>query len=105
MDGGAVPNIASLNLIKMLGIKEFLKDPGKYTTANDQRTQVLDIVQGIIIYFMGKTLRFSAIVYNHDAFYLLLGRKVLHKVKVITDWDLDKWYIKTSERIKVPNTY
>ena len=49
---------------------------------------------------MEKALRFSAIVYNHDAFYLLLGRKVLHKVKVITDWDLDKWYIKPSEKQK-----
>ena len=37
---GAVPNIVSLNLIKKLGIKELLKDPGKYTTVNGQRSQV-----------------------------------------------------------------
>jgi len=61
----------------------------------------LGIAQGITIYFMEKTLRFSAIVYNHDAFPLLLGRKVLHKLKVLTDWDLGKWYIKTSERTKM----
>ena len=73
----------------------------KNTTANGQRSQALDIAQGITIYFMGKTLRFSAIVYNHDAFPLLLGRKVLHKLKVLTDWYLGKWYIKTSERTKM----
>ena len=27
--------------------------------------------------------------------------KVLHKLKALTDWDLSKWYIKTSERTKV----
>ena len=101
MDRGAVPNIASLDLIKKLGIKELLKDPGKYTIANGQRGQALDITQGITIYFMEKTLRFSAIVYNYDALPLLLGRKVLHRLKVLTDWDLAKWYIKTSERTKV----
>jgi len=50
---------------------------------------------------MGKTLRFLAIVYNNDAFLLLLERNVLHKLKVLIDWDLGKWYIKTSERTKV----
>jgi len=38
---------------------------------------------------MGKTLRFLAIVYNNDAF-LLLERNVLHKLKVLIDWDLGK---------------
>ena len=74
-----VPNITSLDLIKKLGIKELLKDSGKYTTASGQRSQALGIAQGITIYFRGKSLRFSAIVYNHDAFPLLLGRRVLHK--------------------------
>jgi len=32
---------------------------------------------------MEKALRFSAIVYNHDAFLLLFERKVLHKLKVL----------------------
>ena len=91
MDGKAVSNIVSLDLIKKCGIKELLKDPGKYTTVNGQRSQALDIAQGITIYLMGKTLRVLAIVYNHDAFPLLLGRKVLHKLKVLTDWDLGKW--------------
>ena len=72
MDGGAVPDIVSLDLIKKLGIKELLKDPGKYTTANGQRSQALGIAQGITINFMGKVLRFSTIVYNHDALSLLL---------------------------------
>ena len=85
LDGGAVSSIVSLDLIKKLGIKELLKDPGKYTMANGQRSQALGIAQGITIYFMGKTLRFSAIVYNHNAFPLLLRRKVLYKLKVFTD--------------------
>jgi len=42
LDGGAVPNIVSLDLIKKLGIKELLKDPGKYTTANGQRSRALE---------------------------------------------------------------
>jgi len=101
LDGGAVPNIITLDLIKKLGIKELLKDPGKYTMANSQRSQALSIAQGITIYFMEKTLRFSAIFYNHDAFLLLLERKVLHKLKVLAHRDLRKWYTKTSERTKV----
>jgi len=101
LDGGAVPNIVSFDLIKKLGIKELLKDSGKYTTASSQRSQALGIAQGITIYFRGKLLRFSAIVYNHDAFPLLLGRRVLHKQKILTDWNLGKWYMKTSERTKV----
>jgi len=101
LNGGAVLNIVSLDLIKRLGIKELLKDPGKYTMVNGQRSQALDIAQGITIYFMEKTLRFSLIIYNHDIFPLLLGRKVLHKLKVHTDWNLGKWYIKPSERTKV----
>jgi len=101
LDGGAVPNIVSFDLVKRLSIKELLKDSGKYTTANGQRSQALDIVQGITIYIMGKTLRVSAIVYNYDTFLLLLKRKVLHKLKVFTDWNLSKWYIKTGERTKV----
>ena len=50
---------------------------------------------------MEKTLRFSAIFYNHDPFPLLLRRKVFHKLGVLTDWALGKWYMKTSERTKV----
>ena len=87
-------------MIKKFGIKELLKDPGKYITANDQRYQALDITQGITIYYR-ENFEFSAIIYNHDAFSLLLGRKVLHKLKVLIYWNLDKWYIKTSERTKV----
>ena len=49
LDGGAVPNIVSFDLIKKLEIKELLKEPGKYTTANDQRSQALGIAQGITI--------------------------------------------------------
>jgi len=50
---------------------------------------------------MGKTLRFSAIVYNHYTFPLLLERKVLHKLKVFIDWNLSKWYVKSGKRTKV----
>jgi len=50
---------------------------------------------------MEKTLRFSAIVYNHDIFLFLLEGKVLHKLKVITDWNSSQWYIKTIERTNV----
>ena len=85
LDGGAVPDIISLDLIKKLGIKELLKDSGKYTTASGQRSQALGTAQGIIIYFIEKSLRFSAIIYNHDPFPLLLGKRVLHKLKILTD--------------------
>ena len=34
LDGGTVPNIVSLDLIKKLGIKELPKDPRKYSIAN-----------------------------------------------------------------------
>ena len=101
LDRGAVPNIVSLDLIKKLGIKELLKDSGKYTTASGQKSQAFGIAQGITIYFGGKSLRFSAIIYNHDAFSLLLGRRLLHELKILTDWDLSKWYMKTGERTKV----
>jgi len=77
-------------LIKKLGIKELLKDSGKYTTASGQRSQAFGIAQGITIYFGGKSLRFSAIIYNHDAFSLLLGRRLLHELKILTDWNLSK---------------
>ena len=53
LDRWAIPIIVSLNLIKKLGIKELLKDPGKYTTLNDHRSQALGLAQGITIYFMG----------------------------------------------------
>ena len=46
-------------------------------------------------------MRFSAIIYNHDAFPLLLGRRVLHKLKILINWELGKWYMKTGERTKV----
>jgi len=49
LDGGVVPNIVSLDLIKRLEIKELLKDPGKYTMANGQRSQAFGIDQGITI--------------------------------------------------------
>jgi len=84
LDGEAVSDIMSLDLIKELGIKELLKDPGKDTIANSQRSQALDIAQGITIYFMEKTSRFLAIIYNHKAFYLWLKTKVYHKLKVLT---------------------
>jgi len=38
LDGGTISNTVSLNLVKRLGIKELLKDSGKYTTANGQRS-------------------------------------------------------------------
>ena len=86
LDGGAVPNIVILELFKKLGIKELLKDPGKYITANDQRCQALDITQGITIYYR-ENFEFSAIIYNHKAFYLWLKTKVYHKLKVLTVWN------------------
>ena len=55
LDGGAVPNIVSLDLIKKLGIKELLRDSGKYTTVSGQKSQALSIAEGITIYFGGKS--------------------------------------------------
>ena len=43
LDRGAVPNIISFDLIKRLGIKELLKDSGKYITVSGQRSQALGI--------------------------------------------------------------
>jgi len=74
-----------LNLVKRLGIKELIKNSSKYTTANSQRSQVLGTAQGVTIEFMGKILKFSAIVYNYDIFPLLLKRKALPKLRVITN--------------------
>jgi len=34
LDRGAVSNIVSFDLVKRLGIKELIKDPGKYITVN-----------------------------------------------------------------------
>jgi len=48
LDGEAVPNIISLDLIKKLGIKELLKDPGKYITANGQRSQVFILLKVLL---------------------------------------------------------
>jgi len=101
MVGEAVSNMVSLDLIKKLEIKVLLKDPGKYTTANGQKSQALGIAQCIIIYFMEKLLRFSSSVYNHSAFLLSSERKVLHKLKALIGWNLGKWYIKTSKRSNV----
>ena len=101
LDGGAVPNIISLDLVKKLGIKHLLQTHCKYITANGEKSQALGVAQGITINLLGKTLKIMAIVYNHDAFPLLLGRKSLKKLKVITDWDTNKWYMKGETGRKV----
>ena len=66
----------------------------KYITANSEKSQALGIAQNITISILGRTLKISAIVYNHNAFPLLLGRKTLKKLKVITDWDTGNWYMR-----------
>ena len=48
----------------------------------------------------GQQLKFAAIVYNHRAFPLLLGRRVLKRLKVITDWETCTWSMKTANGMK-----
>ena len=101
LDGGAVPNIISLDLVKKLNIKELLRTANKYITANGQKSQALRIAQNIKIELLDQSLIITAIVYNHNAFPLLLGRKALKKLRIITDWDTEKWYIKVGQRSKI----
>ena len=68
LDGRAVPNIISLDLVKKLKIKELLQTHCKYITANGEKSQALGIAQNITINLLGRTLRIAAIVYNHNAF-------------------------------------
>ena len=87
LDGGAVPNIISLESVKKLGIK----DPKLIaSTANGQKSQIIQ----------GPNLKFSAIGYNHNAFPLLLGRRVLKRLEIITDWETCTWSMKTPHGIK-----
>src|SRR5437762_3011040 len=101
LDGGAVPNIISLELVKKLGIKDLLQTHCKYIiTANGQKSQALGIAQDIKLDIQGQQLKFAAIVYNHHAFPLLLGRRVLKRLKVTTDWETCSWSMKTANGIK-----
>ena len=100
LDGGAVPNISSLELVKKLGIKDLLQSHCKYITANGQKSQALGIAQDIKLDIQGQQLKFAAIVYNHQAFPLLLGRRVLKRLKVITDWETCTWSMKTANGTK-----
>ena len=100
LDGGAVPNIISLELVKKLGIKDLLQTHCKYITANGQKSQALGIAQDIKLDIQGQQLKFAAIVYNHHAFPLLLGRRVLKRLKVITDWETCTWSMKTANGLK-----
>ena len=101
LDGGATPNIISLDLIKRLGIKELTETQRKYITANGESSQALGIAQDIILGIQGRNIRISAIVYNHDAFPLLLGRKTLKKLKISTNWEKCDWYMNTNKGSKM----
>jgi RNase H-like domain found in reverse transcriptase/Reverse transcriptase (RNA-dependent DNA polymerase)/Integrase zinc binding domain/Integrase core domain/gag-polyprotein putative aspartyl protease/Retrotransposon gag protein len=100
LDGGAVPNIISLELVKRLGIKDLVQTHCKYITANGQKSEALGIAQDINLVIQGQHLKFAAIVYNHHAFPLLLGRRVLKRLKVITNWETCTWSIKTKSGIR-----
>jgi len=100
LDGGAVPNIISLELVKKLGIQDLLETNCKYITANGQKSKALGIAQDISLNIQGQQLKFAAIVYNHNAFPLLLGRRVLKRLKIFTDWETCTWSMKTPDGIK-----
>lgn len=101
LNKGAIPNIISLELVKRLQIKKLLWTYDKYITINNEKNQALEIAQNITIGILGRTLKISATIYNHNSFPLLLGRKTLKKLKVITDWDTGNWYTRLDKSNKV----
>jgi hypothetical protein len=100
LDGGAVPNIISLDLVKKLGIKELHSSQYKYTTANGQKSMALGLVPNLEISLKGRTIRCAAIVYNQTEFPLLLGRRVLKRLKVSTNWETCSWSMRFGDTIK-----
>src|ERR1700730_9444386 len=104
LDGGAVPNIISLTLVKQLGIKELTRTHINYITANGDKSQALGIAENIMIKILGLTLKISAIVYDHSAFPLLLGRKTLKMLGISTDWKDCSWHLTTPSGVtkKIP---
>ena len=75
LNGGAVPNIISIKLVKQLGIKELEFTQCNYITANGKQSKTLGITQNITIRLFNKELRIAAIVYNHIAFPFLARNK------------------------------
>jgi len=97
LDGGAVPSVISLELVKRLGIQELHKAHSKYITANGEKSEALGIAQNISIQIMGQKIKIAAIVYNHSAFPLLLGRRAMKSLKISTEWETCLWTIKTED--------
>ena len=100
LDGGAVPNIISIELVKQLDIKELEPTQCNYITANGKRSKALGITQNIVLRIFNKELRVTAIVYNYTAFPFLLGRRTLKKLKILTDWETCSWIMKTNYGIQ-----
>jgi len=100
LDGGAVPNIISIGLVKQLGIKELEPTQCNYITANGKRSKALGIAQNIMLRIFNKELRIAAIVYNHTVFPFLLGQRMLKKLKILTDWETYSWTMKTNYGIQ-----
>src|SRR6202023_268522 len=57
LDGGAVPNIISISLVKQLGIKELEPTHVNYITANGKRSKALGIAQDITIRIFNKEMK------------------------------------------------
>ena len=91
-----VLNIISIKLVKQLNIKELKFTQCNYITTNGKWSKTLSITQNITIQLFNKELKIAAIIYNHIVFPFLLKRRTLKKFKILTDWEIYNWIMKTN---------
>jgi len=98
LDGGLVINIASLDLVRRLGVTHLYPNNHEYVFANGSKSASLGQVHDLPVTIAGKTLPVNAVVFDHQHYPLLLGRRALKEFKIGTDWDHATWYIKINSQ-------
>src|SRR5438046_168217 len=93
LDGGAVPNIIyQFGGSKETWNKRFTPNPLQiYYCKWTKKSSIRNCSRNKIGY-SGRTIEIcSYCLYNHHAFPLLLGRRVLKRLEIITDWETCTW--------------
>ncbi|KAJ9087325.1 hypothetical protein DSO57_1034424 [Entomophthora muscae] len=91
LDGGSYANIISKDFLDHIGNTDIAACDSQFMLANRRNTPCEGIVCGLELCIQGVSQQINAVVFAHNQYNLLIGRKTLKDFMINTDYENNHW--------------
>ncbi|KAG0913975.1 hypothetical protein G6F57_011256 [Rhizopus arrhizus] len=103
LDGGSVSTLISYDLLRAAGPVNLEPTTKTQGMADGSEAKPLGIVRGLTISVQDVVITTDAVVYDHQAYSLLIGSLDMHRLGIVTDWGSYHWCINSNRGIEPLN--